>query len=265
MDLKPLIDSKSHLDLKSLTTVFWVAGMGLQGVLSLVLLGKKAWRHFPVFTSYSLSSFIATVSVYLLQWRNQPKLVVFYSFWIGEAITIILGFGVVYEIFFRLFSNHKALLKLSGMIFKWTVVALFCVAFSVILVQAPAASLLKNTVVVLDEATRVVEVGLLMFLFGASAAFGLHWKQAEFGIALGLGLFVAVELAGMTLRSQIGAHTAPSQWQVLNVVRSLAFDISLLVWLGYLLAPERVTTNVAVPKRAQLEQWNQAVTELISR
>jgi hypothetical protein len=132
---------------------------------------------------------------------------------------------------------------------------------AVILLQSPGAIHLGKAVLVLEEATRVVEVGLLMFLFGASAAFGLHWKQAEFGIALGLGMFVAVQLATVTLRSQIGVQA----WQVLNVVSILAFDSSLLVWLGYLLAPERVTSTGEVPKRAQLEQWNQAVMELISR
>jgi hypothetical protein len=35
--------------------------------------------------------------------------------------------------------------------------------------------------------------------------------------------------------------------------------------MGYLLAPERAATAVEVPKQAQLEQWNQAVMELINR
>jgi hypothetical protein len=48
-------------------------------------------------------------------------------------------------------------------------------------------------------------------------------------------------------------------------MRIAAFDCSLLIWLGYLLAPpERATSTLNVPK-AQLEQWNQAVTELINR
>jgi hypothetical protein len=244
---------KSFIDASSLT------GIGLQGVLAVVLVGRKAWKRYPLFTIYSLFALVGAVTLYLLQGRRS---IFFYSYWIEEAIAIVLGFGVVYEIFQHLFSAHKALLKLARLIFHWTVVALFCVAVSVVLVQAPVASMLRNGVLIFEEATRVVEVGLLMFLFAASAAFGLHWKQAEFGIALGLGLFVAVELTAVTLRSQFAAQ---STWNALNLVRILAFNTSLLVWLGYLLAPERVTSNVVVPKRAQLEQWNQAVTELISR
>lgn len=248
------------MTLKSFIDASFLAGITLQGVLAVVLVVRKSWRRYPLFTVYSLFGFVVTVTLYFLQSRRS---IFFYGYWIQEAIAIVLGFGVVYEIFQHLFSTHKALLKLARLIFRWTVVALFCVGLSVVLVQAPVTSMLRNGVLIFEEATRIVEVGLFMFLFVASAAFGLHWKQAEFGIALGLGLFVAVELAAVTLRSQFGLHGQP--WAVLNLVRVLAFNTSLLVWLSYLLAPERVISQVEVPKRAQLEQWNQAVTELISR
>lgn len=244
---------------KSLIGALTLAGTLLQGVLALVLLGRRAWRRYPLFTCYALFGFVVSMTFYFIQ--RLPTLFFYYSYWVQEAVTIGLGFAVVYEIFKNLFSTHQALLKLASLIFRWTATALLCLGLAVILLQSPGASHLGKAVLVLEEATRVVEVGLLMFLFGASAAFGLHWKQAEFGIALGLGLFVAVQLTTVTLRSQLGLQA----WQVLNVVSILAFNSSLLVWLGYLLAPERVTSTGEVPKRAQLEQWNQAVMELISR
>ncbi|HET9284595.1 MAG TPA: hypothetical protein VFR24_21785 [Candidatus Angelobacter sp.] len=244
--------------MKSLIDGLTLAGAVLQGALALVLLGRKAWKRYPLFTCYAIFGFAVSMMFFFLQRRPT---IFFYGYWIQEAITISLGFAVVYEIFKNLFSTHEALLKLAGLIFRWTATALLCLGVAVILVQSPGTIHLGKAVLVLEEATRVVEVGLLMFLFGASAAFGLHWKQAEFGIALGLGLYVAVQLATVALRSQIGVQA----WQVMNVVSILAFDSSLLVWLGYLLAPERVTSAGEVPKRAQLEQWNQAVMELISR
>jgi hypothetical protein len=132
----------------------------------------------------------------------------------------------------------------------------------VYLTQPPSqTSSLGVAVQAVEQATRIIEVGLLMILFICSAAFGLHWKQAEFGIALGLGFFATLELLALTLRPMVGHPGAA----LLNVVRIAALDCSLFIWLGYLLAPpERAATTVNVPK-AQLEQWNQAVTELINR
>jgi hypothetical protein len=253
-----------QMTLKSFTEFLSVVGVVLQGALAIVLLGRKAWKRYPLFTAYALYSFIGGMMLYFVQ---RHRMIYLYSYWIEETIAMGLGFAVVYEVFKSLFSTHQALLKFAGLIFRWTAVALLCLGVVVILVQLPGAANVSKAAwfskaaFVLEEATRVVEVGLLMFLFGACAAFGLHWKQAEFGIALGLGLYVAVQLATITLRSQFGLQA----WPLMDAVSILAFDTSLLVWLGYLLAPERVTSTGEVPKRAQLEQWNQAVMELISR
>ena len=127
--------------------------------------------------------------------------------------------------------------------------------------QSGDARGIANAVLLAAEAVRIVEVGLIMFLFLSSSAFGLHWRQSTFGIALGLGMYAAVELTTVTLMT----HLSTSATEGLSLVRSLAFNFSLFIWLGYLLAPERATSSAEIPKRAQLEQWNQAVMELISQ
>jgi hypothetical protein len=37
----------------------------------------------------------------------------------------------------------------------------------------------------------------------------------------------------------------------------------MFIWIIYLLAPELATSPAEMPKRAQLEQWNKAIMELI--
>jgi hypothetical protein len=74
-------------------------------------------------------------------------------------------------------------------------------------------------------------------------------------------MVAAVELITVSL---VG-HVRPSVVPIFNFVRVLSFGTSLLIWLGYLLVPERATSSVEIPKQDQLEQWNQAVMELISR
>jgi hypothetical protein len=236
-----------------------LVGLTLQGLLALAILAKQSWRRFPFFSAYVWSSFAFGIAGYTLQ---RSHVLYFYTYWIGEAVGIALGLLIVYEIFRHLFSVHAALLRLATITFRIAIVLLLSAGLTVFLMQTPShTSSLGAAVMAVEQAARIIEVGLLMILFGCSAAFGLHWKQAEFGIALGLGFFATIELMAVTLRPLVGHPGAA----MLNVMRIAALDCSLFIWMGYLLAPpERAKAAVGVPK-AQLEQWNQAVTELINR
>ena len=236
-----------------------IIGLTLQGLLALAMLVKRSWRRFPFFSAYVWLSFAFGVAGYTLQTSRVPY---FYTYWSNEALGILFGLLVVYEIFRHLFTVHGALLRLATLTFKIAIGILLSAGLIVFLMQPPShTSSLGVAVMAVEQATRIIEVGLLMILFICSAAFGLHWKQAEFGIALGLGFFATLELLAVTLRPLVGHNGAV----LLNVMRIGAFDCSLLIWMGYLLAPERAATAVEVPKQAQLEQWNQAVMELINR
>jgi len=235
-----------------------IASIALQVLLAATLLAKRAWHKYPMFAAYVFFNLFATAAA-LSVYRMGPAY--FYTFWICEAIGIVLGLAVVREIFTNIFAPHAALRKLATLIFRVAVVALVLLACGAIYEQSVSAKSFARVVMVATDGTRIIELGLIMFLFLSASAFGLHWRQNEFGIALGLGTCAAVELLNVTLIT----HLSPAAGQVLSLVRSLSFNGSLLIWLGYLLAPpERPTTTVDVPK-AQLEQWNQAVMELINR
>jgi hypothetical protein len=244
--------------LQSLIHDVWIGSIALQAFLVSVLLAKRLWRRFPVFFFYVCFSLIEGATKYSV--FGKP-LIYFYVFWICEAIGIFLGLAVIREIFTNLFSPHPALRKLARMIFRVVAVTLLVLAGGVIYAQSGDARSIANAVQLAAEATRIVEVGLVMFLFLSSTAFGLHWRQSLFGIALGLGTLAAVELVTVSFVGRVSPFVA----QALSLIRVSSFGVSLLIWVGYLLAPERAISVAEMPKRAQLEQWNQAVMELISR
>jgi asparagine N-glycosylation enzyme membrane subunit Stt3 len=156
---------------------------------------------------------------------------------------------------------YPALRRMALSIFQWSTLGLILMGCVVLLYAESAAAKdkLSAAVMVVEEATRIIEVGLLMFLFLFSTAFGLHWRQCVFGMALGLGIFATVELIALTMRNYWGEGLNIS----FSVVRAVAFNISLMVWAGYLLAREKETSPVEVAHRGQLEQWNQVLTEFI--
>ncbi len=236
----------------------WIGSIVLQAALALALLAKRTWRNFPAFSAYIFFCLFEAGIVYAL-FGN--KFAYFWAFWICEAIGIVLGLAVVREIFTHVFSPHAALRKLATIIFGAAVIALVLLACAVIYVQSGNARGMVNAFLLAAEAARLVEVGLIMFLFLSSSAFGLHWRQNVFGIALGLGMFAAVDLVTVTLIGHVGSTTQLA----FKLARGISFSTSLFIWLGYLLVPERATSSAEIPKQDQLEQWNQAVMELISR
>jgi len=246
------------MSLPSIINDIWVVGLCLQVLLALTLLARKSWQKYPIFSAYVFFNLFFTALAYAV-FGN--RVVYFYTFWICDAIGIVLGLGVVREIFTNVFSPHPALRKLAKIIFRVAVALLVMLAGGVIYAQSGNAKGVLNGVLLAAEAARVVEVGLTMFLFLSSSAFGLHWRQNVFGMALGLGMFAAVELIADTMIGHVSLATA----QAFNLAHSISFSLSLLIWLGYMLVPERAPSRGAMPKQAQLEQWNHAVTELINR
>jgi len=248
------------MSLKSIIHGLWYVEIVIQTILAIIVIVKKSWRELPGFSSYIL--FAATAS--LVKYAISPAhntVPYFYAYWIAEAGGIVLGLVVVREIFMKLFAPHLALRKLAALIFRVAIILLVAFGCAVMYAQAPGLQGFYKGATIGEEATRIVQVGLIMFLFLSSGAFGLHWRQGIFGIALGFGIFTSVELVMLAVYLRIGSAALPAY----AIARLVAFSLSLLVWMGYLLAPERVTASAEMPKRAQLEQWNQAVLELISK
>jgi hypothetical protein len=240
----------------------WLAQLVCQAALGVVLVKKRVWREFPLFTAYSAWNLLDGLTKYVLYsyFFHQTAKLYFYLFWIGEGLSVILGIAIVYEVFRHLFSVHSALRKLAGFSFVATIAVLVAIGGSVFYGPAPVGlHHLGSATLLAEEAARILEVGLLMFLFLFAGAFGLHWRQPVFGISMGLGIFAAVELINMVLRSRLGADAL----NILNVVRMMTYNSSLVLWLVYLVAPERATNAAAMPSRTQLEQWNEAIGELI--
>jgi hypothetical protein len=217
------------------------------------------WEKFPFFTGYAVISLLSTVTLYSLYVASAPR---GYSrvYWLSEAVGLFLGLAVVWEIFGHLLNPYPALKRLATQFFRGAVVFLILLGCVVIYLQPLGdPNRIRTALFVVEQAGRILEVGLLLFLFLFASVFGLHWRQYVFGIALGLGLFVTVELVAVTIRVEFG----PAALSMFRIIRTVSYNSSLFIWIAYILAPELATSPADVPKRAQLEQWNQAIMELI--
>jgi hypothetical protein len=238
-----------------------LSAIALQALLVLMLSARRlnSRGKFPIFMAYGTFALTGNVVAFLLRHTARPY---FYAYWLLEFGCVMLGLCVVCEVFMRLLGQYAALHKLARLVFQWTVVALVLTGAVVWLVQPVSnqgVDPVYHACLVVEECARILEVGLLMFLFVFAGIFGVHWRQHVFGIALGLGIFAAVELIGGAVYVYLG----PGATGMVSVARAIAFDVGVLVWLGYLMVPQRAASHTEVPDLARLEQWNKALTELI--
>jgi len=239
-----------------LMNALWLTNLGIQGIVAVVLLGKGLWKKFPVFTAYCTASWLTGVALYFMRDPVQSS----YLYWASNIILMFVELGVTYEIFKNLFAHQDSLRRLASSALYWSIIGLLILGAAALYVQPPVAGQsYVPAVYVIAEALRIMEVGLILALFLFSKAFGISWRQPVFGLALGLAILTTSDLAGIAIR----AHFGFSAIQIMNIVDLMGLSAGFLVWLGYMLAPERVEVYAGLPSRNQLDQWNQAIKELI--
>jgi len=100
-----------------------------------------------------------------------------------------------------------------------------------------------------------------MFLFIFASSLGLTWRHYVFGIALGFGIYAIVDLASLAARTQLGLISA----DVASVVRSVAFNCAVLIWVIYTLQPNPAESQIPEIPRHDLEKWDRALVQLLQR
>ncbi len=241
--------------------VLWLAGPVLQLVLIVVLLRTKLARQFPFFFAYTVYE-IASNAVLFGLYRGQYGKSYFYTFWICRALSILMGFGALYEIFAFALRPYTGLRDLGMMMFRWA--ALLLLLISGVMAGSGASSQLASvtkTLVNLELSMGVMQFGLLMFMFICASSLGLSWRTPAFGIALGFGISAASEL----LVSSLKAHLWRG-WDVsLNLLGSAAYDVSVVLWLGYMLMPATQKTLARVVYQPVFDRWNQAAMLVLNQ
>jgi len=227
------------------------------------MLKRRLVAEFPVFFAYVVFHVLRSVlfALYLLRWRQQMSYAdYFYAFWIAQAISVVLSFAVIYKVYCTIFQNCDALRQLGSIFFGLAAVVLLGVA-ALTVAAAPGVDApgIVREMLLLERSVRVMQCGLLAFLFVLAFFFGLPWRNHVFGVALGFGVFTTIELAAVALRSQLGASAATA----LSRVNSAAYSCGLLIWVYYLLAPEPAHQYSGVVPHYNFEEWNQALRGIL--
>jgi len=232
----------------------WCAQPILQSVVAAVWWRRKLYKQFPVFFSFLLAQVLIFAVTFPL-YRDETYKWYFWLYWFGEAVNAVIGFKVIHEIFLDVFRPYHALKDLGTPIFKWAGVVMLLVSVVVAASNAFGVDPIIHAVTTLARSVRMVQFGLILFLILFSRFLGVSRRQVSFGIALGFGLFAGAEL--MLLAMISGGLVHQGNYNLLNM---LSYNLSIVVWLAYALAPQ-VVREVAV-NRLQTQRWEQGLADL---
>lgn len=244
----------------------WGTPIFVQSVIAAVLFARKVHRTLPCFfayTCYVVVTSCAQVAMHPSAQSYFPSYsVFFYSFWAEDAIAILLGLMVIAELFDKVFESYEGLRHLGTMLFRWGALVM------VLLALATTASLpnhdpigIIGTVFVVERGLRVVQIGLLAFLFLFCSYFGLRLRDLSFGIALGFGIYATVVVAASAASSHYGNQ---AYWIVSNFP-PIAYNCSVLVWAAYIFRRETVPHTERRLPPTEVHRWNHALLELMHR
>lgn len=216
---------------------------------------RRLHRTFPAFFAYIVAQIVIFVVLYPLR-DPQYYEPFFYAYWATTAISVLLGFKIIHEIFLDVFRSFHSLRDLGTVLFKWAGLVMLMMACVVAASSTGhSADPMVNGILALQRSVRVVQVGLVLFLLVFSRYLGTTWKQKSFGIALGLGGYAAVELLLVALNGTITSH----ENQILRaLVNMAAYNAAILIWIGYVVAPGPET----LPVRVQTRRWEQSLIDL---
>ena len=232
----------------------WCTQPILQSVVAVVLWRRRLHKRFPVFFAYILSQ-IAIFAVTYTVWRAGNQEWYFWTYWSGAAISAVLGFKVIHEIFVDVFRPYQQLKDLGTVVFKWAFVVMLLVSVVVAFSNSSDPDPQVHAVRTLENSVRFVQFGLILFLLLFSRFVGVSRRQLSFGIVLGFGFFAGVELMFLALQSGGFLHL-----RGFNLANMAVYSLSIVIWIGYSLARAEVRQSAANP--LQTQRWEQGLAEI---
>jgi hypothetical protein len=173
----------------------------------------------------------------------------------------LLTLGVVYELVNQVILSRSSLGTTLRPIMRWSAAILLLLTAGAAAQLGIAVERVVNVFEVLDFSTSVLQVGLLLVLLIFSRALRVSWRSLPVGVALGLGILGCVELSAAPLFSAF-----PHHYMVIDVLRMTGFHVCVLVWLGYLIFPDRIPKFAGKPlKTSDLEFWDQELQKMVRR
>jgi hypothetical protein len=242
----------SHL----LTRTLWVVPLVLQAAIAVVMWRRKLVRIFPIFFSYTV--LVPSRDAALL-FLTYPKDLYALVYWCGEALAVLLGLGVIFEILRHIFPPYPSLRLVLKPVWILCIIAILTAVLMLGFSDGgTGARRALESVILLERAARFLQVCLLILVIALMSRVGLTWHHYSIGIVAGFGVYSALDLA--VLEFQAHQHFLTDATFVL--VKPAAYNLGAVIWAAYFLRSWSTKPVEYLPK-TNLAEWNEAVSDYV--
>lgn len=167
--------------------------------------------------------------------------------------------------FSRALSDQFGLHAWGARLFWWSLAILIAIGvFAAVDTNGIDPNRLVATIFALKRAESLVQVGLIAALFIFVFILGLRWSHPAIGIAAGMGIYGAGELAGVAVRASLGRFANnTAMWTSMGI--GVGQNI---LWIAYF-APSRrlsaTTANVLSGAELEIEKLHSAIEVFLER
>jgi hypothetical protein len=240
------------------TDVLWLLPLALQYAIAIVMYFRGLARRFPFFFTYSL--LLPARDLILLR-LPYPGPVYSRVYWWGEAGAILLSFGIIVEIIWHLTKPYPFLRTVFKVL--WIVAILATLASLAVLLWSNGPSgedLILERVILMQRSARFLQVCVLIVVIGLMSRLGLTWHHDSLGIAIGFGVYAALDLAFLEFRANLHAVTNTA----FVLLRSSAYNLAVVIWSFYFLRRREVNSVESLPS-TDLASWNETLTQHLDK
>lgn len=219
------------MQLTGLDQLLWAAGFGLHLVLLAILILRRRYRQFPLFTALIAANVLRTVVLFFLRARLSA-LTYFYVFWSLGVVDTLLQFAVVYEIAMQVFRPVGAWARdVRGPLI---VIGAVCVALAgglAWLASPPTRFPVQGIVLKGTFFVAVILTELFLGIIVLSVRAGLPWRTHAARIGQGLGLYSLFDIVLEAVHNYYGVPADAGLYTALSHLRMAIYLACVLFWI----------------------------------
>jgi hypothetical protein len=247
------------MQLTDVDLLFWA--MSFLGHLTLlsVLLVRRRFRSFPVFSSLVLFNIARTIVLFLIR-SHHARTAYFYTFWSAAVIDAGLQFGIIYELSSKVFRPMGEWARdIKGKLLVWIFISATFTSLLTMISKPASRFWVQRLILKGSFFSAAMMSELFVVMVSISVIAGLNWSNHAAKIANGFALYSFTTLVLETVNTCLGLGGNGRLYNDLSRLRIAVYLCCLVYWILSLWrnapAAEKMPDNV----RQQVSALTQAL------